>query len=149
MKKVLSLLLLSSLALTSCDETTVYPVRPSTLISGTWKMVKQETYEKGTLIEAEDLKNPDCDYDYYVLNSDGTKDEVYHDASAHCSQDGYPGTWSFDEEANILTLIDDEDGYQFVAEPVEFTKAHLKLKLINDGGTPVPADFEVFIYLKK
>src|SRR5690606_23300905 len=111
--------------------------------------VKGEYFQNGTLVEEEDLKSGDCNYDYYELKAGGTKDEVYHDEEADCAQDSYTGTWVYDAATKQVTLVDSEDGYTLVTEIVSITANDLKIKLISENGETLPEGLEVYLYLKK
>lgn len=59
------------------------------------------------------------------------------------------GIWVFVESSKQLTVIDDEDGYKILYQVVSLTKTDLKLKLLVEDGSAVPANIEVYAYLKK
>jgi len=153
MKKTLYFLSIALLSLTGCknDDTTVYPInpeQPQNLLVGKWNMIKGEMYTNGELTLEEDLKTADCDYDFYNFKNDGKKDETYHDED-NCSPENFAGKWSYTEAAKRLTITDDDDGYEMLFEVVSVSKTDLKIKLLVEDGTAVPAGIDVFTYLKK
>lgn len=118
-------------------------------LTAKWKMVKGEVYQNGTLVYSEDLKNADCDYSYYDLKSNGSKDEVYFDAEDDCSMDNTPGTWSYEQGKKLITMTDAEDGYRMQVEIVTLTSTEFKFKLVKDGDDEIPEGTEIYCYLQK
>lgn len=147
-------LIFSTVSCTNDDNTPTTVITPETptekqLLTGKWKMIKGEIYFNGDLFQTQDLKSESCDYDFYELFENGVKNEVYHDSEADCVQDAIPGTWSYNATSKLVTLIDDEDGYELLAEVIEINTTSLKIKLISDGGDAFPEGFEVFMFLNK
>lgn len=155
MKKIIYFLSISLLALTGCkDDETVYLVNPkddiTTLLLGKWNMVKGELYANGELVQSGNLSTEGCDYDYFVIKTGGLKDEVYHDGENNCATDNYEGTWTYNSENKIVSIVDAEDGYLFEAEILSITPTDIKLKIVSEGGDrPEDQGLEAFYYLKK
>lgn len=122
--------------------------QPKTLLIGKWNMMKGEIYTDGKLTYEDDLKKTGCEYDFIDLKNNGKKDETYHNEE-DCTPENNPGTWSFVESSKQLTVIDDEDGYKILYQVVSLTKTDLKVKLLVEDGAAVPANMEVYVYLKK
>lgn len=142
-------------SLTGCknDDTTVYPINPkdeiTKLLLGKWDMVKGESFENGKLVQSGSLSTDGCDYDYFVLKTGGLKDEVYHDGENNCATDNYEGTWSYNSESKLFSLVD-VDGYLFEGEILSITATDLKLKIVSDGGArPEDQGLKVFYYFEK
>lgn len=153
MKKTLYLLSIVMFAFVSCkdDDGPVAPgnqQQPKTLLTGKWNMIKGEMFTDGKLTFSEDLKKPGCEYDFLDLKSNGKKDETYHNED-DCTPENDAGTWSFLESSKQLTVVDDEDGYTVLYQVVSLTNTDLKLKLLVEDGGAVPANIEVYAYLKK
>ncbi|SFN51713.1 Lipocalin-like domain-containing protein [Paenimyroides ummariense] len=153
MRKNIVLLFMSIFVFTSCknDDTTAIPSEPDdpkTLLLGKWKMIKEEMYRDGNLTNSENLKNPECDYDFYDLKKEGIKDEVYHDSENSCLPENYKGLWSYDESKKIITLTDDDNG-ELILQVTSLTNNDLKVKIIREDGSSPPTGFEVYLYLKK
>jgi len=118
-------------------------------IQGTWNMVTGITIQNGQTTTV-DLKEGDCNYDFYNFKSNGSKDEIYHDSEDGCSQNNDLGTWSFDSKNNTITTIDSEDDYPRVLEVIEISASSMKLKLINENGElPEVYGVEIYMILKK
>lgn len=154
MKKLVFLSALLSLSLIGCSSDDEKPIDdntsdPQNLLVGQWNMVKGEVYQNGDLLFSEDLKLESCDYDYYNFKPDGIKDEVYHDDLDDCSTTNWTGTWSYNEQNDQITLIDDDDNYTLVLEVISVTTTDLKLKLVSDDGENIPEEIEVYQYLTK
>lgn len=153
MKKSIFLLIMGTSIFFSCksDDTTILPLEPvsqKTLLLGKWKMIKKEIYKDGNLIGSENLKNPQCDYDFYDLKKDGIKDEIYHDSEDSCLPENYKGLWSYDESKKIITVIDDQDG-ELMAQVISLTQSDLKIKIIREDGSAPPIEFEFYSYFEK
>lgn len=154
MKKLFLCSTLLALSLVGCksDDSVVDPVTPEsekTLLVGKWNMIKGEIFINGELTEAQDLKDGDCNYNYFDFKNDGTKNEVYHNADDNCAPESFSGTWTYKAEGKLITLEDDEDGYVTKFNVVAVNSTDLKIKVVSDGGEAPPEGAELYIYLKK
>jgi len=155
MKRIFFFLIIGAAFLTGCgeDDNVTGPV-PSTnpskeQLTAKWKMVKGEIYQNGKLVYSEDLKSEDCEYSYYDLKSNGSKDEVYFDPEDSCAMDNTPGTWTYDHNKKLITMTDTEDGYRMQVEIVTLTSTEFKFKLVKEGDDDIPEGTEIYGYLKK
>lgn len=116
---------------------------------GKWKMIKAEYYKDGVLVETEDLKSGSCDFDYYDLKTDGTKDEIYHDKEADCAIENNIGTWIYNSSNKTVTIKDNEDDSTFIVTVASINATDLKIKLVTTDGVSLPNGLEAYMYLNK
>jgi len=154
MKKNFFILFVSAFVFISCqgDDSTANPIEsepenPQTLLLGKWKKIKREIYIDGSLTSTIDLKSAECDYDYYDLKNDGTKDNVFYRPEENCKDISINGIWSYDASKNIITLKDNVS--EILAQTVSLTKTDLKVKVIRENSASPPAGYEVYAYFKK
>lgn len=156
MKKIiLGITTLACLAITSCssddNSTQDNPTVDITTnkLEGKWKMITGIMVYQGET-QTIDLKPENCDYDYYNLKANGSKDEVYHIPESDCETENYVGTWIFNAEDSSLKTIDSEDNYTMIFKIVEFSSNRMKVKLVNDGGAnPEDFGYEIYSILEK
>ena len=156
MKKIiLGITTIACLAIASCssddNSTQDNPVveSPSKKFEGKWKMVTGIVIYNGQT-QTQDLKPGDCDYDFYDLKSNGSKDEVYHETENNCTETNWVGTWNYNADENTITAIDSDDNYTVVFEIIEFSTNTMKVKLIEDDGVnPENSGFEIYSILQR
>ena len=156
MKKILfCFLAISSIALTSCssDDNTTNE-NPIIEDTNSQKFVGKWNLKTGIIIEdgqtyTIDLKTEGCNYDFFDLRSNGTKDEVYHSEDGNCTEENFVGTWVYDQTDNTITTIDTDDNYEMVYEVIEISTNSMKVKLISDDGEAIPNSIEIYSILEK
>ncbi|HLW63015.1 MAG TPA: lipocalin family protein [Flavobacterium sp.] len=150
MRKSVLFTVLTIFTLTSCEDDLLRDDGNRDLLTGKWNMIKGEKYQGRVLIDSQNMSSEGCTYNYYKFLTDGTKNEVYHNFNEDCAVYNYDGTWSYSIKNKQITLIDNEDGYLFVAEIVSINETDLKVKVISDGGdNPNESGLEVYYFLEK
>ncbi len=150
MKKILLFTSILCLSFTSCnnEDDSKSSSEKEALLVGKWNMIKAEFYKEGKLQDSKSLKSGECEYNYYNFKEDKTKDEIYHNANADCATENDLGKWSYNGKLNQITLIDNEDGYTFIAEVISINENSAKFKVVSDGGEK-PKEEEIYYILEK
>lgn len=154
MKKIiLSLSVLACFAISSCSsddnkEEIVIDNSVSQKFIGKWNLKTGIIIEDGQTYTI-DLKTEGCNYDFFDLRSNGTKDEVYHSEDGNCTEENFVGTWVYDQTDNTITTIDTDDNYEMVYEVIEISTNSMKVKLISDDGEAIPNSIEIYSILEK
>lgn len=155
MKKIVYILFIVVFSLYSCqNDDSVKPTptesnNPKTLLIGKWNMIKKEIHQNGKLTSSTDLKNAECDYNYFNLKDNSTKDEIYHDPENNCKIDNYDGNWVYDDSEKKISLTSNNSEKELIAEIISLSKSNLKIKIIREDNSSPPVGFEVYLYLEK
>ena len=128
MKKLILLLSVCTLALTSCgSDDDVSQIEQSDVIIGTWK------YSMSLVNGVDDGLLPCENEDSFVFDSNGTVLETYYDEAADGScfiGESYTSTWTNNGNGSY-SLIDDGESFEYILDGNKLTYT-----LSFDNGTP-------------
>lgn len=136
-------------SVTACksDDEVVAQKSEKELLQGKWNMLKEEVYFDEVLVHTQDLKKPECDYDFYYFYADGNKEEVYF--SNDCNQSEYDGIWTYDKTSNELKIVDSEDNYTMIYRVLNIDASSLQIQMISEDGEDIREEVKIITHLKR
>ena len=153
MKKILFSFLFI-LALSSCNnDDNITLQQENTVentIKGKWFYYGEEELDENGNVEAFwDLSEKECNSGFIIFKENYLKDEEHADPNEACEKFDVPGTWKYEKPTNILTIIDEEDGYIVKGTIITVNENELRIKLTQQGDDTDFEDWNTHMIFKR
>ena len=153
MKKIICSFLFI-LALSSCNnDDNITLQQENTVentIKGKWFFYGEEELDANGNVEAFwDLSEKECNSGFIIFKGNYLKDEEHADPNEACEKFDVPGIWKYEKPTNILTIIDEEDGYIVKGTIITINENELRIKLTQQGDDTDFEDWNTHMIFKR